>query len=291
MAEVAWQNIRSPVTIPTMERHFGNLLEAQWDKGHFLCVGLDPDIEKIPTTEKKASIRETIASFNRAIVDATKDIVCAYKPNQAFYEAQGTEGWEALKDTVSYIREVASNVPIILDAKRGDIGNTNNGYERMAFDFFGVDAITVHAYQGCEALEPFFARKDKGVFILARTSNPGAGEFQDLEVEGEPLYKIIARAAVRWNTNANVGVVVGTTYPKELALVRAVVGEMPILMPGTGAQGGDLEASVRLGKNKVGKGIIINASRAILYVSKNADFARLARSKAEELHSAIQKAL
>lgn len=270
------------------ERDFKKLLKAQWAHNKFLCVGLDPDLEKIPSSSAKGSnISETIASFNRAIIDATKDIVCAYKPNPAFYEAHGLEGWKALEETITYIRAVAPDVPVILDAKRGDVSHTNKSYAVMAFDSLKADALTVQPYAGGEALTPFFERKDKGIFWLVRTSNPGAGEFQDLRIDGEELYKITSRAATRWNTNGNCGVVVGTTYPEELAAVRAIVGDMPILMPGTGAQGGDLTASVKAG----GKRIIMVAGRAILYASHGTDFAEAARAKAEEFHSGIQKAL
>lgn len=275
-----------------MERHFGKLLEAQWDKGHFLCVGLDPGFEKIPEAARKGSVRETFVSFNKAIVDATKDIVCAYKPNPAFYEAQGIEGWQALADTIQYIHEVAPEVPVILDAKRGDIGNTNVDYAKMAFDFFTADAITVQPYAGGDALSPFFDRKDKGIFVLVRTSNGGSGELQDIMVGQEKLYQVVARAAAeKWNGNGNCGVVVGTTYPKEIGEVRAIVGDVPILMPGVGVQGGDLEASVRAGKNSKGEGFIINVSRAVIFASQGKDFADAARAKAQELHTAILNTL
>lgn len=274
-----------------MDRHFGKLLAEQEVHNKFLCVGLDPDLEKIPELVRHSSVRATIVEFNRAIIDATKDIVGVFKPNPAFYEAHGLEGWQALGETIRYIHRVAAPVPVILDAKRGDIGNTNKGYAQMAFDNFGADAITVQPYQGGEALEPFLSRKEKGILWLVRTSNKGAGEFQDLKIDGEPLYKHVARAVVKWNTHGNCGVVVGTTYPSELKEVRAIVGDMPILMPGTGAQGGDLEASVKAGKNSHSKGIIINASRAVLYASRENDFAEAARQQAREFHDSIVKAL
>src|SRR3989344_6605889 len=169
-------------------RDFRELLEARWDEGKFLCVGLDSELEKIPESSRKGSNRETIVAFNRVIIDATKDLVCAYKPNSAFYEAHGDEGWSALRETAQYIIEQAPDVPIILDAKRGDIGNTNNGYVDSIFHYLQMDAVTVQPYLGSEALRPFLMRKDKGIFVLCRTSNEGAGELQDLMVEGEPLY-------------------------------------------------------------------------------------------------------
>ena len=248
------------------------LLDSRWEQGLFLCIGLDPGYEKIPQSVRSSDVASTFLAFNKAIIDATKDIVCAFKPNPAFYEAQGVEGWKALQGTVDYIHAVAPEVPVILDAKRGDIGNTNVDYAKMAFDNFGADAVTVQPYAGGEALEPFFERKNKGVFVLVRTSNNGAGEFQDLKIGGEKLYKIVSRATVTWNKNGNCGVVVGTTYPKEIGEVRSVIGDMPMLMPGVGAQGGDLEESVRLGRNSKGKGIIINVSRAVIFASAGADF-------------------
>ena len=275
-----------------MDRDFNTLLANLWTQGKFLCVGLDPGFEKIPESVRTSDVTTTFFAFTKAIVDATKDIVCAYKPNPAFYEAQGVEGWKALQATVDYIRAVAPEVPVILDAKRGDIGNTNVDYAKMAFDNFGADAITVQPYAGGEALQPFFERKNKGVFVLVRTSNKGAGEFQDLEINGEKLYKIVSRtAAEKWNGNDNCGVVVGTTYPKEIGEVRAIIGDLPILMPGVGAQGGDLEESVRLGKNSRGTGFIVNVSRAVIFASQGLDFAEAARLKAQELHGAIQKAM
>lgn len=282
-----------------MDRDFNALLAARWAEGKFLCVGLDPVYEKIPKAARRTSIRETFVSFNTSIVNATKDIVCAYKPNPAFYEAQGPEGWQALADTIFYIHEAAPDIPVILDAKRGDIGNTNFDYAKMAFDFLKADAITVQPYAGGDALLPFFARKDKGVFVLVRTSNGGSGEFQDLEVVDpstklgtRKLYKIVSRAAAeKWNGYGNCGVVVGTTYPKEIGEVRALIGDMPILMPGVGVQGGDLEASVAGGKNSKGNGFIINVSRAVIFASQREDFAEAARAKAQELHSATRKAM
>lgn len=275
-----------------MKRNFGNLLDAQWEQKKFLCVGLDPDISKIPAHVGESSLGDRFFAFNKAIVDATKDIVCVYKPNPAFYEAEGTEGWVALQRTIEYIIQTAPNVPVILDAKRGDIGNTNAGYARMAFDFFEADAITVQPYQGGDALAPFFERSEKGILVLVKTSNPGSGEFQDLEVDGQPLYLKVAQAVAHtWNQHKNCGVVVGATYPSELQLVREIIGDMPILMPGTGAQGGDLKAAVQAGKNASSKGMMINASRSIIYASSESDFAEAARKEAQRLDGAIRAAL
>jgi orotidine-5'-phosphate decarboxylase len=275
-----------------MSRIFRELIGSQWEQGKFVCVGLDPDIEKMPSVARTSSARDTIIAFNRAVVDATHDLVCAYKPNSAFFEAYGTEGMDALHETIAYIRSVAPEVPVILDAKRGDIGNTNNGYAIAAFDWLGADALTVHPYLGADAVEPFLARADKGIFVLCRTSNGGSAEFQNLDVGGMPLYKKVAHnVAEGWNKHGNCGVVVGATYPEELKEVRAIVGEMPILIPGVGAQGGDTEAAVAAGKNASGRGIIINAARAVLYASKENDFADASRIKTQEFSGVIAQAL
>lgn len=274
------------------ERDFRTLLEAQWDEKKFLCIGLDTDIDRIPGHMRSIGAHETITAFNRAIIDATRDVAGSYKPNSAFYEAHGDEGWSALCDTVEYIHEQAPGVPVILDAKRGDIGNTNGGYIASAFERMRADAITVSPYMGGEALAPFLELKDKGIFVLCRTSNSGAGEFQDLKVDGEQLYKTVARhVAGTWNANGNCGVVVGATYPGELHEVRKIVGDMPILIPGIGAQGGDLEKTVHEGSDSRGRGMIIAASRAIIYASAGADYAEAARAKALEFDGIIRSAL
>lgn len=275
-----------------MERNFRDLLEVKWDEGKFLCVGLDSDFEKLPESLKGAGVREGIIAFNHAIVDATKDIVLAYKPNPAFYESHGDEGWAALRESIAYIHEHAPEIPVILDAKRGDIGNTNEGYVASAFDHLEADAITVQPYVGAESLSPFFERTEKGIIVLCRTSNPGSGELQELEVNGEPLYMRVAKlAAGPWNKNGNCCIVVGATYPAELRNVRHVVGDMPILIPGVGTQGGDLEKTVEAGKDSRGRGMIINASRAILFASNGGDFAQASRMRAQELDAAIRAAL
>ncbi|RJQ34320.1 orotidine-5'-phosphate decarboxylase [Candidatus Parcubacteria bacterium] len=273
-------------------RNFRELLEKKWDEGKFLCVGLDTDLEKIPDSAQKDSTRATMVAFNRAIVDATKDIVCAYKPNSAFYEARGDEGFAALRETTQYILDQAPDVPVILDAKRADIGSTNKGYVDSIFHYLQMDAVTVHPYLGSEALKPFLERKDKGIFVLCRTSNGGARELQDLMTDGEPLYKKVAHLVrEKWNTNGNCGVVVGATYPEELREVRKIVSDMPILIPGVGAQGGDLEKAVQAGKDSRGKGMIIAAARSVIFASPGADFAEAARAEASRLHGVISKAL
>ena len=273
-------------------RNFRELLEGKWDEGKFLCVGLDSDITKIPKAAEKEDTSTTIVAFNRAIIDATKDIVCAYKPNSAFYEAHGDQGIAALRETIMYIIESAPTVPVILDAKRADIANTNEQYARAAFEYLQADAITVQPYLGREPLEPFYSRKDKGVIVLCHTSNPGADEVQSLPVGKEKLYEVVARlAATTWNGHGNSCVMVGATYPKELGEVRAIVGDMPILIAGIGAQEGSLKKTIENGLNSRKKGLIVNAARSIIFASREKDFAEVARKKAEALHNAIRKSL
>ncbi|MDD5288812.1 MAG: orotidine-5'-phosphate decarboxylase [Dehalococcoidales bacterium] len=250
-----------------------------------VCVGLDTSPELIPAGM-------TVFEFNKAIIDATADSVCAYKPNIAFYEAQGEKGLEALYKTVQHIPK---DIPVIGDAKRGDIGNTSAAYARALFDYFNFDAVTVSPYLGFDSLEPFLKYKGKGVIILCRTSNKGAADFQSLlcQYEGKtlPLYEIVALKASRWNTNGNIGLVVGATYPEELKTIRQAHPNMPILIPGVGAQGGDLELAVRYGIDAHQKGIIINSSRGIIYASKGTDFADAARGAAETLRNEINKCI
>src|SRR5712691_2604791 len=257
---------------------FVSQLEQCWNQDNFVCVGLDSDYKQIPESVKSLdSVEEALFAFNRDIIDATHDLVCAYKPNAAFYEARGDQGFRALTRTVQYIRETYPHIPVILDAKRADIGSTNLGYVKAAFDVIGVDAITVHPYLGKEALAPFLVRQEKGIIVLVKTSNPGAGEFQDLPVGNsqEPLYQVVARhVASTWNSNGNCAVVVGATYPADLKRVRATVGDMPILIPGIGTQGGEVEATVSAGKDSRGWGMIISASRSIIYASRGSEFAQ-----------------
>ena len=272
---------------------FTAMLEQRWKQGNFVCIGLDLEYSRLPATVKYTRSHEgALFTFGRAIVDATHDLVCAYKPNSAFYEAQGDEGLHALTRIVHYIKDTYPAIPVILDAKRADIGSTNLGYVTSAFDLLGADAITVHPYLGKEALTPFLVRKEKGIIVLAKTSNPSSGEFQDLLVgeSQEPLYQAIARnVALHWNTAGNCALVVGATYPAELERVRSLVGDLPILIPGIGAQGGDLAATVRAGKDSRGWGIIINSSRSIIYVSGEQDFAQAARNATAELNTEINR--
>jgi len=275
-----------------MARNFRELLSKKWDEGKLLCVGLDTDLERIPEAARKGDTPTTVVTFNRTIVDATKDLVCAYKPNIAFYEQHGDQGWNALRETISYIIDVAPDVPVILDAKRGDIAHSNGYYVRAAFEHLRADAITIQPYAGKVALEPFLKQKDKGIIVWCRSSNEGAGEFQDLMINGEPLYIVVARHVVQeWNENGNCALVVGATYPDELKKIRTVAADVPILIPGIGAQDGDLKKTIQNGLDSNGRGLIVNASRSVLFASKNADYAEAARKKAQELHDAIRSVM
>jgi orotidine-5'-phosphate decarboxylase len=247
----------------------------------WLCVGLDPDPALIP---RGLDIDE----FLRGIVEATHDLVCCYKPNLAFYEALGLAGQHSLRRLLEI---VPRGIPVLVDAKRGDTPQTMTAYARAMFDELGADAVTVNPYLGGDSLAPFFAYPDRGVFVLCKTSNPGAGEIQDLLIGGtEPLFVRIARRAVTWDEHGTLGLVVGATYPDDVRAVRAVVPEAPILLPGVGAQAGDLAASVRAAVDADGNGALVNASRSVLYASNSADWQRAARSEAERLRAAIETA-
>ncbi len=250
-----------------------------------LCIGLDPDPELMPDNIG-------VFEFNQAIIDATSDLVCAYKPNLAFYEALGIDGFDALKKTIDCIPD---DIPVIGDAKRGDIGNTAQAYARALFDTLNFDAATVNPYLGFDAIEPFIRYRDKGVFILCRTSNAGAADFQSLRCEVEnghrPLFEIVALRASQWNTHGNIGLVVGATYPEELKLIRQSHPDMPLLIPGIGTQGGDLALTVRYGVDAQGEKAIINSSRQIIYASRGKDFAAAARQAALTLRDEINQQL
>ena len=269
--------------------NFGAMIQERWQKGHFLCVGLDSDYTKLPTKFNGKPIVGALFEFNREIVEATAEFCCAFKPNIAFYEGYGLAGLEALIKTNCFIRDQFPEIPIILDAKRADIGNTNQGYVKAAFEVFQAQAITVQPYLGQEALKPFLDQKDYGIIVLCHTSNPGASEFQELQIGGRELYKVVAEKVSReWNSNQNCSLVLGATYPKQLAEVREIVGEMPFLIPGIGAQGGDLEETVKNGLNKTGTGIIINASRSIIYASMDEHFAQAAAMEAAKIDREIR---
>jgi len=244
-----------------------------------LCVGLDPDPAKMPVKD--------VFEFNKAIIDATADLVCSYKPNLAFYEALGVRGLQALKKTVAYIPK---NIPVIGDAKRGDIGNTAIAYARALFGYYKFDAVTLNPYLGYDSIEPFLDYKDKGVFVLCRTSNSSASDFQDLvDNFGMKFYQSVALRAGDWNIAGNVGLVVGATYPEELREIRKLCPEMLLLIPGIGAQGGDLEQSVKYGVDANKEKAIIVAARQVIYASQGADFARAARQAGSELRDIINR--
>ena len=243
-----------------------------------LCVGLDPRPDRFPT--QVMAQPDPIFAFNKTIIDATAGLVCAYKPNFAFYEAQGLEGLAALRRTIGYIHEV-TEVPVILDAKRGDIGSTAQAYAKAAFEVWGADAVTVNPYLGHDAVQPFTAYADRGVFLLCHTSNPGATDLQTLDCGGQPLYQVVAEQAARWG--ANVGLVIGATYPQALRAVREMAPQMWILLPGVGAQEGDLEAALAAGLDEQGSGIIVSASRSIIYAEDP-------RAAAQELRDRINAA-
>ncbi|MBT3941479.1 MAG: orotidine-5'-phosphate decarboxylase [Chloroflexi bacterium] len=256
-------------------------------RNSLVCVGLDPDPRRMAVAD--------VAEFNNAIVDATGDLVCAYKPQLAFYEALGLDGLRALEKTISHIKDVAPDVVLIGDCKRGDIGSTATAYAKAMFDVWDFDTVTLHPYLGLESVEPFIEDPDRGAIIVCRTSNPGAAELQDLKLAGDSgegkLYEHTARLTAEWNTRGNLGIVVGATYPGEMTELRAQHPDMPFLIPGVGAQGGDVEAATQAGVNSDGRGVMISSSRGIIYASEDAsDFADAARRAASTLRDEINEA-
>ena len=270
-----------------MDTFLNRLQQACQTNRSLVCIGLDVDPTQIPVDDP--------FQFNRAIINATGDLCCAYKPNLAFYEAMGMAGLRALEKTVTYIRESAPNIIIIGDAKRGDIGRSGEAYARAMFKFWDFDAVTVNAWGGHDTVAPFLTDPERGAFIWCRGSNSGSGDLQDLEVNSAqgptPLYQHLAQSAQGWNQQRNVGVVVGATYPEQLANVRRVCPDLPFLIPGIGAQGGDLEAAVRQGTNAAGRLAIINSSRGIIYASHDTDFPEAARRSASRLRDRINHVL
>lgn len=259
----------------TEPQNFMDMAEKLWKENRFVCIGLDSDWEKIPVEYKSLGEEEGTFQFNRAIIDSTKDLVSSYKANLAFYEIS-REQELALEMTVEYIKKTAPEIPVIADAKRGDIGNTNLGYVKEVFERYGFDAITVHGYMGKESLQPFLERKDKVIFVLCKTSNPGSGEFQNLNIEHPvlgkiPLYKAVAyNVANEWNINGNCALVVGATYPIELKEIREIKGcnHIPLLIPGIGVQGGELEETVKAEKS--GR-MFIHSARGIIFAKREND--------------------
>lgn len=267
-----------------MSAFIRQLREAWAQNDSLVCVGLDPEIERLPASI--AAEASPIFQFNKAIIDATADLVCAYKPQFAHYAAYEAE--DQLERTIEYIHRTYPGIPVILDSKRGDVGNTAERYAIEAFERYGADAVTVNPYLGGDSLEPFLRHENKGVVVLCRTSNPGAREVQDLQIGSRRLYHVIAELiAQRWNTRGNCMMVVGATYPRELAEIRAIAGDIPFLVPGVGAQGGDVAQAVQNGRTRQGTGLVISSSRAILYASSGPDFATAARGAAAQLRDQI----
>ncbi|MDP9324915.1 MAG: orotidine-5'-phosphate decarboxylase [Candidatus Dormibacteraeota bacterium] len=255
-------------------------------KSH-VCVGLDPDLATLPDGFNKDP--DDLLRFTTAIIEATSDVAAAYKPNSAFYEVMGAHGWEILQ---AVIAAVPSDIPVILDAKRGDVGNTAFRYAQAAFDVLGASAVTVNPYLGGDSLRPFLNRADRGIFILCRTSNPGAADLQDLHVGERPLYRRVARLAREWNILGNVGLVAGATWPEELAAVREDCPGMPLLIPGVGAQGGDIAAAIKAVAGGEGdQPFLLSSSRAIVNASSGADFQEAASGAAHDLRERIAAAL
>ena len=271
---------------------FMEALRARWVGANSLvCVGLDPEPGKFPG--KFAQDEDAVFSFCRDIVDATAEFVCCFKPQVAHFAALGAE--DALVRLIAHIHDAHPGIPVILDAKRGDIGSTAMHYAAEAFDRYGADAVTANPYLGRDSLLPFLERADKGVVILCRTSNPGAGDLQDLVAQtgdgvARPLYQhVAAKVASQWNTHGNCMLVVGATWPEQLREVRDIVGEVPFLVPGVGAQGGDVEAVVRNAKTADGTGLVVSSSRAVLYASGGDDFAEAAATEARRLRDEINR--
>ena len=267
---------------------FMQALKDRWSSSHSLvCVGLDPEPAKFP--QRFAGDPDAVFDFCSAIADATAEFACAFKPQIAHFAALRAEG--ALERLIAHLHATHPGIPVILDAKRGDIGSTAQHYASEAFDRFAADAVTANPYLGRDSVQPFLDRADRGVVILCRTSNPGAGDLQDLVIDGRPLYQHVAEKVAReWNAHGNAALVVGATWPEQLREVRAIVGDMPILVPGVGAQGGDVEAVVRNAATADGTGLLVSSSRAILYASQDDDFAEAAANAARDLRDAIRRA-
>ncbi|AMO97101.1 orotidine 5'-phosphate decarboxylase [Collimonas fungivorans] len=266
-------------------------LSGTWSANNsLLCVGLDPDVAKFPSHLQGQP--DAIFTFCKEIIDATAATACAFKPQIAYFSAIRAE--DQLEAICDYLRKNYPQIPIVMDAKRGDIGATAEQYAREAFERYGADAVTVSPYMGFDSVAPYLEWKDRGAIVLCRTSNAGGSDLQFLTVDGVPLYQHVARlVADKWNTNGQCALVVGATFPQELAQVRSIIGDMPLLVPGIGAQGGDIQATVNAGKTANGTGMMINSSRAILYAKPDQaageDYAQAARRVAEETRDAINR--
>jgi orotidine-5'-phosphate decarboxylase len=270
---------------------FNQQLQSAWaSQGSMLCVGFDPDPKRLPPSFQGKP--EGIFEFCREIADATADLVCSFKPQFAYFASQRAEA--QLEKLIKHLKDKYPHIPVILDSKRGDIGSTADHYALEAFERYGADAVTVNPYMGFDTIEPYLKHAGKGVIVLCRTSNPGGSDLQFLNVSsGEPLYLHVAKlASLKWNGSGQISLVVGATFTEEIAKVRAIVGDMPLLIPGIGAQGGDIDATVKAGciPNAPGSGMIINSSRAILYASAGSDFAQAARDVAQSTRDALRSA-
>lgn len=257
----------------TFRQKLNNIVEKN---NSLLCVGLDSDLEKLPKTFLKKN--DQVFEFNKFIIDQTSDLVCAYKPDIGFYEAYGIEGLKSLKKTLDYIPK---DIPIILDAKRGSVGHTAELYAKSVFDYWNADAVTLHIFTGKDGVNPFLKYKDRYSFLYLRSSNPSASDFQDIDVNGKPLYQIMAEKVNTWKEK-NFGIIVGATYPKEIGILRGIFPDRFFLVPGIGAQGGDLGKTLRAGLTKRKSGLIINSSRGII-------FAENPRTAALQLRDGINK--
>jgi orotidine-5'-phosphate decarboxylase len=271
---------------------FDKLLAASHQQNSLLCVGLDPEPERFPVLLQDMPVARAVIHFCRSIIEATAPYVCAFKPNMAFFEVLGPEGMYIFQEV---LQAIPKHIPIIADAKRGDLGNTALNYAKTVFDVYGCDAVTINPFLGYDSVAPFLVYEKKGAFFLCRTSNPSARDFQDLMVFGEkgrmrPLYEVIAQRVQSWNKAGNCGLVVGATYPQELSTIRSMCPDMPILIPGVGAQGGNLEASVVAGVDASGEKAIIAVSRAILYAGEGQDYAVSAANEAWALRNRINEA-
>jgi len=265
---------------------YDNLNKVVEKNKSFLCVGLDTDLEKIPSF--MSSMKDPLFEFNKVIIDATHDLVCAYKPQIAYYSAQGAE--LQLEKTINYIKENYSDIQVVLDSKRGDIDATAAQYAKESFVRYQADAVTVNPYMGSDTILPFAKYKDKAVFVLCKTSNQSSLDFQNFKIDGQFLYEKVAEKSINdWNENKNIGLVVGATFPEELRKIRALDEKVPFLVPGVGAQGGDLEKVLQQGLSKNKRGVIVNSSRGIIYAGQGQDFQQKARSAAESMVQVMRK--
>jgi len=261
---------------------FRKLQNIQQKNKSMICLGLDLDPKRMPSDHTGSP--KAMFDFAHRIIDATSDVVCAYKPNMAFYESLSSDGWSLLR---LIVERIPDDIPVIIDGKRGDIGNTASHYAKCMFDQLGADWVTLNPYMGYDSMRPFLEYKDRGVFVLCLTSNTGAKDFQQLIIDGRPLYRVVAEKVAYWNKDDNCGLVVGATHPDQLKEIRALAGDMPLLIPGVGAQGGSLERAVEDGTENFEKVAVINVSRSVLYASSGDDFAQKAREQLVSLNGIV----